>query len=118
MIPADAATLTHAQLAHILYTAQIDEPIVSAVRLGGGYSKVIYDINDRYILRISHFVRDGSDIDRERANLSVVLGLPGIPQVLGAGTADIEGGLPYLLVSKVPGRNVFRPGWTRRRMSR
>jgi aminoglycoside phosphotransferase (APT) family kinase protein len=74
------------------------------------YSPTIVAIlNDRYVLRAS--MLDGAArFARERRALDLLRALPGIPQILGAGTFTLEREAHYLLQNKIPGRTVF-PLW-------
>ena len=104
----DTLTLAPAHVAAILADAGLDGPVGPLVRLAGGYSKLVYAVADRYILRVSHYTRDGADLRREAAILDSLRDLPGVPRVLGQGVVPLDGGLPYLLLTRLPGGNVFR----------
>jgi len=80
-------------------------------RLGGGYSNLVCDLNDRYILRV--FFRPGWDrqFAAERATLEALRDVPLVPRVLRAGVVlPRKGGAawPTLLLTKCPGDHAFR----------
>lgn len=73
--------------------------------LSGGYSHTIVNCDDHVIARLSNLPRGEAQFQREREALLLLAGLPGIPSLLGWGTHD---GWHYLLVTRLPGENLFR----------
>lgn len=93
----------------ILLAAGIQETTIKCHLLPSGYSpNVIYDVNDRYILRISQAVGSAERFAREKRTLEQIQHVVGVPKVLGIGELGPRGGWHYLLLSKIPGRDLFR----------
>lgn len=99
------------QCARVLRAAGLGEPLTSCDPLPRpDYSpNAICILNGRYVLRASTVDGDAR-FARERRALDQLRGMPGVPQVLGAGTLEPGGQARYLLQSRIPGRPVF-PLW-------
>ncbi len=76
-------------------------------KLTGGYANLVYEINDRSILRV--FFRAGwqANFENECRALAMLRGVPGVPQVIASGILPLEWPCPYLLVNKRTGDNAF-----------
>ena len=95
----------------MLSEAGIAEPLASCDFLTmPDYSPTIFAIlNDRYVLRASAL--DGAArFARECRAFDLLREVPGIPQVLGAGTLALDREAHYLLQNRIPGRSLF-PLW-------
>jgi aminoglycoside phosphotransferase (APT) family kinase protein len=97
-----------AMLARLLRESGIEEPLVRCNKHTGGYSHLVYDLNDRYILRCSAHPESATAFAREAAVLNRLRANEGVARVLGSGSFGPLQDWHYLLVTKFPGDNVFR----------
>ncbi len=106
---ADAANRpTFEQCTEVLRAAEIDAPLTECTFLSlPDYSpNIIGILNDRYVLRAST-IDGAARFARERRALDHLRAMPGIPQILGAGTLELGTQAHYLLLNKIPGQPVF-----------
>lgn len=109
MMRADAANRpTFEQCTEVLRAAEIDAPLTECTFLSlPDYSpNIIGILNDRYVLRAST-IDGAARFARERRALDHLRAMPGIPQILGAGTLELGTQAHYLLLNKIPGQPVF-----------
>src|SRR5689334_20565791 len=99
MKPSETVSLTREQIDVIWEQANTGGELKSVQLLTGGFSKLIYDLNDRYILRVTFRTSGEEGEAREQAALLRLNHIPGIPQVVGLGTVDAVRPLPYILVT-------------------
>ncbi|MDB5075067.1 MAG: hypothetical protein JWO42_1246, partial [Chloroflexi bacterium] len=95
-------------LASLLRKHGIEEPLLQCGMHTGGYSHLVCDLNDRYILRCSARPESAAGFAREAATLNRLREHAGIARVLGSGRFGPSQDWHYLLVTKLPGDNVFR----------
>lgn len=99
---------TFDQCAQVLRAAGIATPLTKCefLTLPDYSPNIIGILNDRYVLRASTI--DGTvRFARERRALDRLRAVPGIPQVLDAGTLELGEQAHYLLQDKIPGQTVF-----------
>jgi aminoglycoside phosphotransferase (APT) family kinase protein len=101
-------TPSAATLARLLREHGIEEPLLRSTLHAGGYSHLVYDLNDRYILRCSAGPESAAALAREAATLNRLRAHAGVARVLGSGTFGPSQDWHYLLLTKLPGDNVFR----------
>ena len=100
---------TFAQCAGVLRAAGMREPLTERRRLDGGYSpNSIHALNDRYLLRSSRAPGSAARYRREAAALARAWETGCAPKVLGAGTFAPGQPGSYLLLTLLPGDNLFR----------
>src|SRR5579884_713936 len=92
----------------ILLRAGIQEPSLEVRRLFGGYSTAVYDVGGHYILRIALDERGSTQLSRERVVLDRLRGLQGIAKVVVEGSLAGAPAKRYLLLTQLPGDNLFR----------
>jgi aminoglycoside phosphotransferase (APT) family kinase protein len=92
----------------VLRSAGIDEPLSRCVTHTGGYSHLVFDLNDRYILRCSTRHESAVHFQREAATLRRLRDLRSVARVIARGAFGPCDTWQYLLLTRVPGENVFR----------
>src|ERR1700722_9876304 len=95
--------LVKAQIQLLMENHPSLDQFVSFRKLSGGYANLVYDLNDRYILRV--FFRQGwlDNFNEEFAALEKLAATDRIPRVLAHGTLQLEWSCPFLVVSKAQG---------------